>query len=42
MTQYIQDNGKIKLEVEEENKYGNVGPYMKDIGKIICRMDRVD
>ena len=41
MIQCILDNGKMAKDMEEENNYGKMGAFMKDIGKIIWQMDLV-
>ena len=35
MVQYILDNGKMANDMEEEDNYGKMEVFMKDIGKII-------
>lgn len=39
---YIQGNGKTDKNMEEENKYGQMDQYMKDIGVVIKQMVKVD
>lgn len=36
------DNGEIIKEMVEENKYGKMVLFIKDIGKMIWLMDKVD
>lgn len=38
----ILDNGKMDKDMEEENRFGWMVPFMKDIGKIMWLVARVD
>jgi hypothetical protein len=38
MVRYILDNGKMAKDMEEEDNYGKMEVFMKDIGKIIWQM----
>lgn len=39
--QYILDSGKMAKDMEEEDNYGKMEAFMKDIGKIIWQMELV-
>ena len=41
MVRYILDNGKMANDMEEEDNYGKMEVFMKDIGKMIRRMVEV-
>lgn len=42
MVLYIMVNGKIIKEMEEENKYGKMGPFIKEYSKMIWLMVKED
>lgn len=42
MAQYIQVNGKMEWEKEEENKFGKMDLFMRVIGEIMVQMEKAD